>query len=88
MGSNVDIGDSDIAGLVKFATEKKIDLVVVGPEDPLAAGLVDELEAVGIKAFGPCGEAAKLEGDKAFAKQLMRSSAISTAEGQIFAVEA
>lgn len=83
-GENVDIGVNDIDKLVEFGKEKKIGLVVVGPEDPLARGVVDAFEAAGIKAFGPNGEAAQLEADKAFSKHLMRSSAVSTAEGQIF----
>jgi phosphoribosylamine--glycine ligase len=69
---------------VKFARDNKVELVIVGPEDPLAAGAVDAFEAAGIKAFGPSGGAAQLEADKAFAKQLMRSASISTAEGRIF----
>jgi phosphoribosylamine--glycine ligase len=83
-GQNIAIAATDIEKLVDFAKEKQVGLVVVGPEAPLAAGVVDALEAAGIKAFGPSGEAAKLEADKAFAKQLMRSCAISTAEGRIF----
>ncbi|KPJ65737.1 MAG: phosphoribosylamine--glycine ligase [Coxiella sp. DG_40] len=83
-GKNIPIGACDTEQLVDFAKENDIGLVVVGPEDPLAAGLVDALEAAGIKAFGPRAGAAKLEADKAFAKQLMRSCAISTAEGRIF----
>jgi phosphoribosylamine--glycine ligase len=83
-GKNVDISDTDIPSLIKFAKEKSIDLVVVGPEDPLAMGLVDLLEAEGIKAFGPSGGAAQLEADKGFSKQMMRSSAVSTAEGRVF----
>ncbi len=83
-GQNTPIGASDIDRLVEFGRQKNIGLVVVGPEDPLAAGVVDAFEAVGIKAFGPGREAAKLEADKAFAKQLMRSCAISTAEARIF----
>jgi len=83
-GKNVDISDTDIQGLVKFAKENDIGLVIVGPEDPLSMGLVDLLEAQGIKAFGPSGAAAQLEADKAFSKQMMRSSAVSTAEGRIF----
>jgi phosphoribosylamine--glycine ligase len=83
-GENVAIGAEDVGSLVKFGQEKKIDLVVVGPEAPLAAGVVDAFDAAGIKAFGPTGEAAKLEADKAFAKQMMRACAISTAEGRIF----
>lgn len=83
-GKNVDIKATDIDKLVNFAKENKIGLVVVGPEDPLANGLVDAVEKAGIKAFGPSGVAAQLEADKAFAKQMMRASAISTAEGQVF----
>jgi phosphoribosylamine--glycine ligase len=70
--------------LLEFARQNDVGLVVVGPEDPLAAGLVDAFEAAGIKAFGPSAAAAQLEADKAFAKQLMRSSSISTAEGRTF----
>lgn len=83
-GKNVPIGTADIGKLVDFAKENKVEFVVVGPEDPLAAGAVDIFEAAGIKAFGPSGAAAQLEADKAFSKIMMRSSAISTAEGRIF----
>lgn len=83
-GENIDIGVSDIDKLVDFGKHNNIGLVVVGPEDPLAAGVVDAFEQAGIKAFGPGAGAAQLEADKAFAKQLMRSSAISAAEGRIF----
>ncbi|MBA7625741.1 Phosphoribosylamine--glycine ligase [subsurface metagenome] len=83
-GKNVPIGVNDTDKLVDFARENDIGLVVVGPEDPLAAGVVDAFEAADIKAFGPSAAAAKLEADKVFAKQLMRSSAISAAEGRIF----
>ncbi len=83
-GQNVDIKDTDVAALVDFAKAKKVGLVVVGPEDPLAAGVVDALEAAGIKAFGPSGAAAQLEADKAFAKQMMRACAVSTAEARVF----
>ena len=83
-GENVAIKDNDIPALVEFAKEKRVGLVVVGPEEPLATGVVDALEAAGIKAFGPNAAAAQLEADKAFAKQLMRSGAISTAEARIF----
>lgn len=84
LGTNVKIKDSDIVGLVRFAQEKKIDLVAVGPEDPLAAGLVDALSAVGIRAFGPTAAAAAIEADKAFAKKIMHSSSIPNAEGRTF----
>jgi phosphoribosylamine--glycine ligase len=83
-GQNVPIKDSDVPALVAFAREKRVGLVVVGPEDPLAAGVVDALEAAGIKAFGPSKAAAQLEADKAFAKQMMRSCSVSTAEARVF----
>jgi phosphoribosylamine--glycine ligase len=83
-GENVAIGGTDIDKLLDFTRRKKIGLVIVGPEDPLAAGVVDAFEAAGIKALGPGAEAAKLEADKALAKQLMRAGAISTAEGRVF----
>lgn len=83
-GENVAIEAGEVDKLVDFAKENQVGLAIVGPEDPLAAGAVDAFEAAGIKAFGPSGEAAQLEADKAFAKQLMRSSSISTAEGRIF----
>ncbi len=84
VGTNVDIADTNLDGLVSFAKDKRIDLAVVGPEDPLAAGLVNRLEAEGILAFGPTQEAARLESDKAFAKQIMRANSIPTAEARIF----
>ena len=83
-GQNVPIGVCDTDKLLDFARQNKVELAVVGPEDPLAAGVVDAFENAGIKAFGPSGQAAKLEADKAFAKQLMRSSSVATAEGRIF----
>lgn len=84
IGTNVEIADTDIEKLVEFAKSKTIDLAVIGPEDPLAAGAVDAFEAAGIKAFGPSAEAAKLEADKAFAKQIMRANSIPTAESRTF----
>lgn len=83
-GENVPIGAADVAKLVDFARQNHVGLVIVGPEDPLAAGLVDAMEEMGIKAFGPSASAAQLEADKAFSKQVMRTSAVSTAEGRIF----
>jgi len=83
-GENVAIEAMDIDKLVQFAKEKDVGLAIVGPEAPLAAGAVDAFEAAGIKAFGPSGAAAQIEADKAFAKQLMRGCAVSTAEGRIF----
>jgi phosphoribosylamine--glycine ligase len=83
-GRNVPIGSDNTDKLLDFACQNKVELVVVGPEDPLAAGLVDKFEAAGIKAFGPSAKAARLEADKAFAKQLMRASSVSTAESRTF----
>jgi len=83
-GENVPIGVNDIDKLLDFALQNDVGLVVVGPEDPLANGIVDVFEEAGIKAFGPSGKAAQLEADKAFSKQLMRSSCVSTAEGRTF----
>jgi phosphoribosylamine--glycine ligase len=83
-GQNIPIGVNDTKKLLDFALANDVGLVVVGPEDPLAAGVVDVFEDAGIKAFGPSGKAAQLEADKAFAKQLMRSSCVSTAEGRTF----
>ena len=83
-GQNVPIAAEDTDELLEFARQNNVGLVVVGPEAPLAAGLVDAFENAGIKAFGPSGAAAQLEADKAFAKQLMRSCSISSAEGRTF----
>ena len=84
LGVNVPIGSDDLPALVKFAGERAIDLVVVGPEAPLAAGLVDALNAAGIRAFGPTQAAAQLEASKAFSKQFMRDIGIPTAEHAAF----
>jgi len=70
---------ADHAGIVAFCRSNKVDLVVVGPEAPLCAGLVDDLEGAGIKAFGPSRAAARLEGSKGFTKDLCRSNGIPTA---------
>ncbi len=83
-GQNIPVGADDTDKLLDFARQNDVGLVVIGPEDPLAAGLVDAFEAAGIMAFGPSADAAQLEADKAFAKQLMRSSSVSTAEGRTF----
>ncbi len=83
-GENAPIAVDDIGKLLEFARQNDVGLAVVGPEDPLAAGIVDKFESAGIKAFGPSGKAAQLEADKAFAKQMMRSSSVSTAEGRTF----
>ena len=78
----VDITDND--AVVRVAQENDIDLVVVGPEVPLANGVVDALTAAGIKAFGPSQRAAELEGSKAFSKNMMRKYGIPTANYGVF----
>ena len=73
------IAADDLDGLVRFATEQNIGLVVVGPEAPLVAGLVDRLTAAGIKAFGPSAKAAALEGSKGFMKDLCARHGVPSA---------
>ncbi|MSO70590.1 MAG: phosphoribosylamine--glycine ligase [Alphaproteobacteria bacterium] len=78
------IAADDSARLVAFAVERKIDFVVVGPEGPLANGLVDKLEGAGIKAFGPSAAAARIEASKSFAKDLCVKHGIPTARYRVF----
>lgn len=80
----VDIGVMDFEKMTEFAKKEAFDLVVVGPDDPLAAGLVDALEAAGLRAFGPRKNAAILEGSKAFSKDLMKKYGIPTAAYETF----
>lgn len=80
----VPISSDDFSGLLNFCHEKAIDFVVVGPDQALADGLVDRLDAEGILAFGPTKAAARLESSKAFAKQVMKDNAIPTAEFAVF----
>ena len=84
IAKNENISAEDIEAVVRFAKDKKIDLVVVGPENPLALGLVDELEKAGIKAFGPKKEAAKIEASKSFAKYIFEKYDIATARYRTF----
>lgn len=80
----VNISVMDFEGQVKFAQDNAIDFVIVGPDDPLAAGIVDEFEKAGIKTFGPRKNAAILEGSKAFSKDLMKKYGIPTATYENF----
>ncbi len=80
----LDIGVMDFDGIVKAAKEHQIDFVVVGPDDPLCAGLVDRLESEGIAAFGPNKAAANIEGSKVFSKYLMKKYGIPTAAYESF----
>ena len=81
---NIEIEATEIEELIHFAKNESIDLVVVGPEDPLVAGIVDEFTKIGIKCFGPTAKAAQLEGSKAFAKKFMKKYRIPTAAYQSF----
>lgn len=84
IAENVAISASDLTGLVRFARENRIDLTVIGPDDPLAAGIVDLFTAEKLRAFGPTKSAARIEASKIFAKELMRRQKIPTAEAATF----
>jgi phosphoribosylamine--glycine ligase len=80
----VPIKAMDLGGIINFSKENRIDLVVVAPDDPLAAGMVDRLGEAGIRAFGPVKAAAIIEGSKAFSKDLMKKYNIPTAGYMVF----
>ena len=84
LGENLDIHDTDTAAICDAAAERRIDLVVVGPEAPLAAGLVDALTQQGIPAFGPTRDAAQIESSKWFAKSIMQAAGVPHAGGELF----
>ena len=83
-GQNIPIQPTDIIGLVDFAYRKAVDLIVVGPEIPLALGLVDALTERGLAVFGPTAAAAQIESSKAFAKAFMQRHAVPTADWRVF----
>jgi phosphoribosylamine--glycine ligase len=82
-GVNVPIEQNDIDKLLRFAKKEQIDLTVVGPEEPLALGIVDAFQQAGLRIFGPSKQAARLESSKAFAKGIMRNADVPTAEFRI-----
>lgn len=84
VGENVDIAASDVDGLVSFAKAQGVDLVVVGPEDPLVLGVADRCAEAGIACFGPKADAAELEGSKAFCKEVMIRHRVPTAAYRVF----
>lgn len=84
LGQNIDGDAEDIDFALRTAEKYAIDLTIVGPEDPLAAGIVDRFEAAGRRVFGPCAAAARLEADKSFAKQIMRQWGVPTADARVF----
>src|ERR1700716_2199906 len=79
---------ADHSAVIAFCKSNRIDLVVVGPETPLCAGIVDDLTAAGIKAFGPSKAAARLEGSKGFTKDLCKANGIPTADYERFTAAA
>jgi phosphoribosylamine---glycine ligase len=84
IAKTVPIAPSDIKGLADFAGSQKIDLTIVGPEDPLAAGIVDEFESRGLTIFGPSRAATQLESSKSFAKTIMQEAGVPTADSASF----
>ncbi len=81
---NINLSVDDFDGLVALAKKRNVDLTVVGPEAPLCAGIVDRFKAEGLRIFGPNAAAARIEGDKAYAKRLMKLAHVPTAEARIF----
>lgn len=79
-----DINATDVSGLIDFSRNMKIDLVVVGPENPLAAGIVDAFQVKGVPIFGPVARGAAIEASKIFSKELMKESSVPTAPFQVF----
>jgi phosphoribosylamine--glycine ligase len=84
LGDNVALDPLDFGAVEKFIKQSGVGFVVIGPEDPLAAGLSDVIRKLGVPVFGPSKEAAQVEADKWFAKELMRHQAIPTAEARSF----
>ena len=80
IASNVPIPETDVDGLLSFATQHGIDFTVVGPEAPLAEGIVDRFQAAGLSIFGPSQAAARIESSKSFAKDLMARAGVPTAQ--------
>src|SRR4051812_5074596 len=83
-GVNVPIEETDFAALIRFAKKESVGLTVIGPEEPLAKGIVDAFQKEGLKVFGPAKAAAQLEASKVFAKKLMRHADVPTAEFRVF----
>jgi len=84
LGQNVEIDATDIVSLLDYATTARVDLTVVGPEEPLEGGLVDQFEAAGLRVFGPTRPAARVETSKSYAKELMVRHGVPTAPYETF----
>ena len=79
------VGPADAAGLADFAERAGVDLTIIGPEQPLVAGVADEFLDRGLAVFGPTAAAARIEGSKAFAKEVMAAAGVPTARAEVFA---
>ena len=84
IASNVPISETDIDGLLTFATQHGIDFTIVGPEAPLAEGIVDRFRQAGLSIFGPSQAAARIESSKSFAKNLMLRAGVPSARAEVF----
>ena len=84
LATNLAIGAEDVSAVVAWAEANKPDLVVVGPEAPLCKGLVDALQKIGVKAFGPVQAGARMEGSKRFAKEIMDAAGVPTGRAKTF----
>jgi phosphoribosylamine--glycine ligase len=84
LATNVPITSEDVPGLLAWARTHRPDLTIIGPEAPLCAGIVDAFTGSGLRVFGPCQAAARLEGSKLFAKEIMNAAGVPTARSQSF----
>ena len=84
LGTNTPIGAEDVDGLLAYAQSERVEFTVVGPEAPLAAGIVDRFQEAGALIFGPTAAAARIESSKSFAKEVMRRAAVPTAGAEVF----
>ncbi|MDD5482054.1 MAG: phosphoribosylamine--glycine ligase [Kiritimatiellae bacterium] len=87
LGTNLPVQAEDIAGIISWAKKEKPDLTIVGPEAPLCAGITNLMQAEGLRVFGPSKEAARLEGSKIFAKEILRAANVPTAAAEFFTEE-
>ena len=84
LGRNASVAAEDIDGLLNLARDERADLTFIGPEAPLASGIVDRFQVEGLAVFGPTRAAARIESSKAFAKELMRANGIPTGSAEVF----
>lgn len=84
LGANFDVSAKDIDGLIELARQEAVDLTIIGPEVPLAAGIVDKFQGEGLRVFGPTRAAAQIEASKSFAKDVMEAGNVPTAKAKVF----